>query len=751
MNKVKTKNRSAEIEALIREMTLEEKAALCGGDGHWHTNAIKRLGLDRAMMTDGPHGLRKVVQADGKTVQVPAACFPTASALAASWNPDVLAAAAGAIADEARAEGVSMVLGPGVNMKRSPLCGRNFEYFSEDPYLAGKLASAYIQAMQSKGVGSCIKHFACNNQETRRFTVSANVRERALRELYLPAFELAIKAAKPAAVMESYNRINGTHVSESKWLLTDILRGEWGYEGMVVSDWEAVNDRPASLLAGLDLEMPDSFGDGRTRIIEAVKDGHISEETLNTAVRRILNFIFAYAPDKDAAPRDPEKSYAAALRCARECMVLLKNDGMLPLAKGSPLAVIGGAKTMRYQSSGSSKVTGSPKNDALAAIERENGLPATYVSFEEGAEAAVKAARHCGRALLFLGLPESFEAEGADRRHMRLPDTQLEIAKAVALAVPDCAVVLTCGAPVELPFAEAVRSILLTYLCGDAAAEALAELLFGRQNPSGKLAESFPLSLSDTPAFLNFPGDGDECDYAEDIYIGYRYYEKRGVPVRYPFGHGLSYTSFAYRDLTVSGTAVRFTVKNTGPCDGFETTQVYAGQNTPKRALPVKALCGFQKLFLKAGEEKEVEIELSLRPLEYWDARERRYILPDGSWTVYVGASSADIRLRGALEIKGDAPGAKPVDRNTLLCDIMREECYAPVREIFAGAMLSNTDFAKLCGEYGCTEQNPALRPRLGFALRQAVYFNPEFSETVLQRTICACNERLFGHVKEDV
>ncbi len=739
------------IEKLLCEMTLEEKAALCGGEGLWHTKAVERLGLDSVMMTDGPHGLRKVMQENGQAVRVPATCFPTASALAASWNPDVLAAAADTIAAEAEAEDVSLVLGPGVNMKRSPLCGRNFEYFSEDPYLAGELASAYIQTMQKRGVGSCVKHFACNNQETRRFTVSANLSERALREIYLPAFELAIKEAKPAAVMEAYNRINGTHAAEAKWLLTDILRGEWGYDGIVVSDWEAVSDRVASLFAGLDLEMPDSLGNGKAEILKAVKEARISEEVLDTAVRRILNFILKYKREKPGAPRNAEKNYEAALCCARECMVLLKNDGMLPLAKGAPLAVIGEAKAIRIQGSGSSKVVGSPKNDALAAIEGKNGAPVTYVSFEDGVAAAVEAAKRCGRALLFLGLPESFEAEGADRKHMHLPDEQIKLFEAVSAAVPDCAVILTCGAPVELPFADSARALLLTYLCGDAAAEALSELVFGEQNPSGKLAETFPATLADTPAFLNFPGDGDECSYAEDIYIGYRYYDKRNLAVRYPFGHGLSYASFAYGDLSVSGATVRFTVKNTGDRDGFETAQVYAGKNAPTLSLPVKALCGFKKLFLRAGEEKTVEIELAERPLTYWSADERRYILPGGEYTVYVGASSADIRLSGKTTLKGDKPKTKPVDRNTLLVDVIRRECYAPIREIFAGAMLSNTDFEKQCAEYGCTEKNPVVRRRMGYALRQTFYFNPQFCEDTLQQTIKACNERLTEAIKEEI
>lgn len=737
------------VDEQLDKMTTEEKANLCDGKGTWHTHGVERLGIDEVMMTDGPHGLRKMVNTDGKWSTVHATCLPTASALAASWNRAVAALAAETIAADANAEGVSIVLGPGVNMKRSPLCGRNFEYFSEDPYFAGSFAAAYINAMQACGVGSCIKHFAVNNQETRRFTVSANVAQRPLHETYLRAFEIAISESHPDAVMESYNRINGLHAAESEWLLDGILRKRWGYKGVVMSDWEAVNDRVLALRAGLDLEMPTSHGNGRRMIVEAVENGSLSEEILNRSARRVLELAMRRKPSKTQPRHDQALQHEKALRCARECMVLLKNSGALPLSSGEKLAVIGNASALRIQGSGSSKVNvESASTDALSELKKYDDS-IEFLPFESGVDAIASAAKACDKALLFLGLPESLEAEGRDRTNMRLPAEQLETAEAVIAAAKSTVVILTCGSPVELPFADRVDAILLTYLCGEATAEAAAEILFGRTNPSGKLAETFPLRLEDTPSYLNFPGEGDECDYAEGIYIGYRYYEKKKMPVLFPFGHGLSYTEFAYKDMTGDENAVEVTIKNIGDFEGGEAVQVYMAQSNPSVSRPVKELCGYSKVFLAPGEEKRVKIPLDARVFSYFDSDADDFYTPSGDYTLFIGASSADIRGRVAVRVNGDAPRGVRVHRNTCLGDVICDERYATVRECFVTAMLPKGDFKPEYADFGMTEQNPAVRRRMRHTLRQAVYFNPDCTEAVIRNTIAECNRILSENQKK--
>ncbi len=729
-------------EAILDKMTTPEKANLCDGEGSWHTHGVERLGIPGAMMTDGPHGLRKMVMKDGKWSTNAATCMPTASALAASWNRAVAAHAANTIAKDAIAEGVAVVLGPGVNMKRSPLCGRNFEYFSEDPYFAGSFAAAYISAMQQNGVGSCIKHFAVNNQETRRFTVSANVAARPLHETYLRAFEIAIQAAKPEAVMESYNRINGRHAAESRWLLDDLLRGKWGFEGVVMSDWDAVNDRVASLEAGLDLEMPTSHGSGRDYILSALASGKIDESLLDRSARRVLALTTKERPAP--VPVDRAAQHAAALACARECMVLLKNgNGALPLAKGERIAVIGEAEALRYQGSGSSKVVvSSPANNALAEMKKYTDN-ITYVPFADGIDAAVEAAKACGKVVLFLGLPESAEFEGADRKTMALPKEQLELADAALAAAAQSVVVLTCGAPVELPFTDRTDAMLLTYLCGEATAEAAAEILFGETNPSGKIAETFPMRLEDTPSYLNFPGTFDNCDYAEGIYIGYRYYEKKKIPVRFPFGHGLSYTTFAYSNLAGDENAVTLTVKNTGSRAGSEVVQVYMHDNAPYVSRPPKELCGYTKVALAPGEEKRVTIPVERRVYSFYDEARGDFYTRSGDYTLSVGASSADIRAEIVVRVHGDAPNTVRVHRNTYFRDVILDDRYAPARDIFTAAMLPNAARTPENEAFGNTQDNPAIRRRMHYVLRQAVYSNPDCSETLIEETIDACNAAL--------
>ena len=509
-----------------------------------------------------------------------------------------------------------------------------------------------------------------------------------------------------------------------------------------MSDWEAVNDRVASLEAGLDLEMPSSHGGGRDYILAALADGRIDESLLDRSARRVLALATKERPAP--VPIDRAAQHAAALACARECMVLLKNEkDALPLAKGERLAVIGDAEHLRYQGSGSSKVVvESAATDALAEMKKYTDS-ITYVPFADGIDAAVEAAKACDKVILFLGLPESAEFEGADRKTMALPKEQLELADAVLAAAAQSVVVLTCGAPVELPFADRTDAMLLTYLCGEATAEAAAEILFGETNPSGKLAETFPVRLEDTPSYFNFPGTFDNCNYAEGIYIGYRYYEKKKIPVRFPFGHGLSYTTFAYSDLSGDENAVTLTVKNTGKRAGSEIVQVYMHDNAPYVSRPPKELCGYAKVALAPGEEKRVTIPIERRVYSFYDEARGDFCTRSGDYTLSVGADSADIRAEIVVRVHGDAPKPVRVHRNTYFRDVVLDDRYAPARDIFAAAMLPHAERTPENEALGITAENPAVRRRMHYVLRQAFYHNPDCSEALIEETIAACNAAL--------
>lgn len=571
------------VKKIVSQMTLEEKAGMCSGKDFWHLKSVERLGIPEVMVSDGPHGLRKQAEnADhlGINESIKAVCFPTACATACSFDRDLLEEMGSALGKECQAENVSVLLGPAVNIKRSPLCGRNFEYFSEDPYLAGQMAKAHIQGVQKEGVGTSIKHFAANNQEYHRMSASSEVDERTLREIYLAAFETPIKEAKPKTVMCSYNQINGVFASEDPWLLDEVLRKEWGYEGYVMSDWGAVNERVPGLKAGLELEMPASGGETDRQIVEAVKNGTLKEEILDRAVERILNVIFDYVDHKKDEVFDMEKDHALAEKVETESMVLLKNEGILPLKKGSRVAFIGAfAKNPRYQGGGSSHINSFRVTGALEAAEGMADI--TYaegygLEKDEIDEAlvteAVKAAKEAEVAVIFAGLPDAFESEGYDRVHMKMPNCQNHLIQEVCNVQPNLVVVLHNGSPVEMPWADEVKGILEAYLGGQAVGAAEAKILFGDANPCGKLAETIPYKLSDNPSYLNFPGDGETVEYKEGIFVGYRYYDKKEMPVRYPFGYGLSYTEFAYSNLKLDKKSMKDTdtltvsvdVSNTG-------------------------------------------------------------------------------------------------------------------------------------------------------------------------------------------
>ncbi len=653
-----------DIEAILSQMTLEEKATFCTGATPWSTLAIERLGVPSIVMTDGPHGVRRA--SDPRTLSaksLPATCFPTASCTASTWNPALLQRMGEAMAEEAIALNVDILLGPGVNMKRSPLGGRNFEYFSEDPYLAGEMAVALINGIQSKGVGTSIKHYAANNQEFERFTISAEVDERTLREIYLPAFEAAVKRAKPWTVMCSYNKINGTFGSEHRHLLTEILKGEWGFEGVVVSDWGAVRDRVKSLAGGLDLEMPGPKPAHVRALIEAVKSGQVSEEALNESVRRILRLVDQALRTPKGGTFDVDAHHALARQIAAEGMVLLKNNGILPLKEVKKVAVIGrSAREPYFQGGGSSNINPTRVDVPLDELQKQGeGIQWTYAEgyavdeslHPEMIDEAVRIAREADVALIFVALPPSKESEGYDRQDLDLSRQQIALIQAVAKEQPGTVVILNNGAPVVMSeWIDGVAAVLEAWMMGQAGAGAIADILFGKVNPSGKLAETFPVRLADTPAYLNWPGEAGKVRYGEGLYIGYRYYDAKGVPVLFPFGYGLSYTTFAYSNPRVSATTFRdvdgvtvyVDVTNTGKVAGKEIVQVYVHDRQASLSRPVKELKGFAKVELQPGETRTVAIPLDFRAFAFYHPEYNQWITESGEFDILIGASSVDIR-----------------------------------------------------------------------------------------------------------
>lgn len=661
------------IRTLIASLTLEEKASLCSGEDFWNLQGIEGK-VPAVMVTDGPHGLRKQKgDADhvGLNDSAPATCFPTASALASSWDVELLERVGSAIGQEALQEKVGVVLGPGVNMKRSPLCGRNFEYFSEDPLLSGKLGAAFVRGVQGHGVGTSVKHFAANNQESRRMTIDAVIDERTLREIYLAGFEEPVRAAHPMTVMCAYNRVNGVYCSEHRELLTEVLREEWGFTGAVLTDWGAANDRVTGLAAGLDLEMPGNGGVNDRLIVEAVRTGELSVSVLDSAVRRILRIVLSSGAAIEGEHFcDTDAHHALARVAARESAVLLKNDGILPVSPDRRIAVVGRfAKEPRYQGTGSSQIH--PRRldtawDALRAAASQDAVltyaPGYDLEREEADEllirGAVDVAREADVVLLFAGLPGVSESEGFDRDHLELPPAHSELIEAVAAVNPNVVVVLSNGAPVTMPWLDAVPGVLETYLGGQAWGSAAVDLLLGLANPSGKLAETFPRSLDDVPATPNFPGGSATVAYAESVYVGYRYHDSAGIPTLFPFGHGLSYTTYSYDDLDLSVDAerviARFSITNTGERDGGEVAQLYVRDVESTVFRPEKELKGFAKVFLRAGETRRVEIELDRRAFAFWDTGRHAWTVEGGVFEILVGASSHDIRLRGTIEYASD-------------------------------------------------------------------------------------------------
>lgn len=761
-----------DIESVVRSLTLEEKAGLCSGADHWRTKAVERAGIPSLRMSDGPHGLRKqTVGGDhlGLKKSDPATCFPPAVTAACSWDRELVARLAAALGRECAAEGVDVLLGPGVNLKRSPLCGRNFEYYSEDPFLAGELGKAFVEGLQSEGVGACVKHFAANNQENDRFLADSIVDERTLRELYLAAFEPAVVEARCALVMCAYNKLNGTYCSEHGRLLTDILKKEWGHRGIVVSDWGAVNDRVEGLAAGLELQMPPGHYEHDRVIAAAVREGRLPEPILDASVSRSLELAFRLRGADRRTDFDPADHHRLAREALRECIVLLKNDdAVLPLRPSGSLAVIGAfAAEPRFQGGGSSFVTPYRIDNALAALkERAGGSVA--VDYAPGYRMDPPSARYCDEpfssasdtpdpaliaeaaalasrsdaAVVFVGLPVSYESEGHDRSHLRIPEGHRALLEAVAAARPNAVVVLSNGSPVEMPWIGSVKGVVEAYLGGQASGGAIADILFGDANPCGKLAETFPAALSDTPTFLDVPGtDTREVEYREGLFIGYRHYEAKGIRPLFPFGFGLSYTAFAYEGIEIDkdelsdaeSLTVRVRVRNVGERRGKEVVQLYVRDRESSVIRPAKELKGFAKLDLEPGAVGASVFVLGKRAFAHWSVEEGGWRVEDGLFDILCGPSSAQTPLRKTVRVFRADRFRKPYTRNSTLA-----ECLAhPEGRRIVGKLIEAAA-ARFALREGTARYEQTLA---GIPLRCAVsQFGIPFTEAELGETIDRLN-----------
>lgn len=696
------------------DLTLEEKASLTSGADFWTTKAIDRVGIPSVMMTDGPHGLRKQSGSSdhlGLADSVPATCFPPAVGIGSSFDPEIIERVGAAIGVEAAIENVAVVLGPGINIKRSPLCGRNFEYFSEDPIVSGILGAASVRGIQSKGVGTSLKHFAANNQEFDRMRASSDVDPRPLREIYLRGFERVVKDASPWTVMCSYNKLNGVWTSEDPWLLTSVLRDDWGFEGLVVSDWGAVNDRVAGVAAGLDLEMPASGGRTDAQLVAAVRAGTLEESVLDTAASRAIELV-RKAGERPAVdgPLDVDAHHALAREAAGRSIVLLKNEGaLLPLAADQKIAVIGAFATEpRFQGAGSSLINPTRVDKALDELRAVGGENVTYAAgfaVDGGTIAtsgrtandlrteAVGVAGAADVAVLFLGLPAAEESEGFDRDHIDLPADQLAVLDAVLEVNPRVVVVLSNGGVVALPFADRVPAIIESWLLGQAGGGAVADVLYGSVNPSGKLTETVPVRLSDNPSFGNFPGEFGHVRYGEGLLVGYRWYDAKGLDVTFPFGHGLSYTTFAYGPATAEVGAdgdivVRVDITNTGDRDGREVVQVYTALESSIVQRAPRELKAFASVALAAGETRTVELVVRREDLAYWDIRVDRWVVEGGAYTVDVAASSRDIRATVSVELSGDEVHQE-LTMNSSIGDLISHPIAGPVVQQALGGLMA--------------------------------------------------------------
>lgn len=665
---------------IIEKMTIEEKAAFLSGKGEWQTRDFERLGIPSIFCSDGPHGIRKQAGAGdhlGLNASLPATCFPTAATIANSWDEELGETLGETLGEEAMAEGVNVLLGPGLNIKRSPLCGRNFEYFSEDPYLAGKMAASYVRGIQSRGIYACPKHFAVNSQELRRMAMNAVIDERTLREIYLTGFEIAVKEGKAKTIMSAYNEVNGVYANENKHLLNDILRDEWGFDGIVITDWGASNDHALGVAAGSNLEMPNPGLDSARELIAAVESGKIKMEDLDARVDELLDAVLTLHANAKGKSDEFDKNahHQIARRAASESAVLLKNEGnTLPLKAGTKVAVIGDfAFVPRYQGAGSSLVNPT-KIETISEMISSYDLQVVGMSRgysrngEEDAvtkKEALDIAAKADVVLYFFGLNEDSESEGMDRTHMRIPQNQINLLQELGQVNPNLVGIISAGSAIEMPWHHYLKAMLHCYLNGQAGAGAVLDILMGKVNPSGKISETIPRRLEDTPAYRYYPSQERTSEYRESLYVGYRYYDTAKVPVLYPFGFGLSYTSFEYSDIKVTDDKVSFTIKNTGNCDGAEVAQLYVGLPDAKVFRPEKELKGFAKVYLKAGESKEVSIAFDDKTFRYFNVKTNKWEVEDGNYQIMIGASSADIKLTASI-MKAKTTDTTPYDKAEL-------------------------------------------------------------------------------------
>ena len=758
-----------EIRNLISRMTLEEKAGMCSGADFWHLKGVERLGIPSVMVTDGPHGLRKQAEGGdhlGINESEKAVCFPAGCATAASFDRELIKRQGETIGHECQAMNVSTILGPAMNIKRSPLCGRNFEYYSEDPYVSSELAAALIEGVQSKNVGTSAKHFLANNQEKRRMTNSSDVDERTLREIYLASFEGAIKKAKPWTVMSSYNRINGEFVGDSYEYLTKILRDEWGFDGYVVSDWGAVNDRIKALKAGLDLEMPHGSDENDEMIVKAVESGELDEKVLDLTCERIIDIIFRFTQNRDeTAVFDYEADHETAAEVESECMVLLKNENnILPLDASKKIAFIGKyAKTPRYQGGGSSHINSWKVESALDAAKSISGL--ANVTFAQGyqddkdeivkelQDEAVKTAADADVAVLFIGLPDNFESEGYDRKHMNLPNCQNELVQKVLEVQKNVVIVLHNGSPVIMPWKDSVSAILEAYLGGEAVGRATAEILAGIKNPCGRLAETFPLRLEDTPCYLTYGKGFDNADYKEGVFVGYRYYTSRKMQTAFPFGYGLSYTTFEYSNLLLNKkeitdkdtVEVSVKVKNTGSRAGKTVVQLYVEAPKTEVVRPIRELRGFEKIFLEAGEEKTVTFTLDERAFAYWNTLIHDWYAEEGAYKVMIGENADQMCAGEEITVHTTKKLPKAYSLNTCLGELMRDPDAQAVMGPFMQGMAQNQAAAEMAeaqenDESGVVNQEMMAAMMEGMPLRQLLSFVPGIKREMLEQMVDALN-----------
>lgn len=760
-----------DIRQLISKMTLEEKASLCSGADFWHTKEVARLGIPAVAVSDGPHGLRKQDgEADhlGLNESIRAVCFPAGCALAASFDKSLARHLGETLGNECQAENVSTILGPAMNIKRSPLCGRNFEYYSEDPYVSTELGAAYVQGVQSKNVGTSPKHFMANSQEFHRMTSDSVMDERTMRELYLASFEGMVKKGKPWTIMNSYNKLNGTYLCENREILTDILRKEWGFDGYVMTDWGAMNNRIEALKAGCNLEMPSSGGITDAEIVKAVTDGSMDEAILDQACEEFLNIVFRYKENRDtSAVFDREKDHETARMIEEESIVLLKNeDKILPLDSDKKVALIGKyAASPRYQGGGSSHINSFKVESAMDALKgMENVVYAQGyddvqdVTDERLLAEAVETAKNADVAVIFAGLPDNFESEGYDRKHLRMPDCQNRLIEAVADVQPNVIVVLHNGAPVEMPWIGCVKAVLEAYLGGQAVGVAVANVLFGKVNPSGHLPETFPLRLQDTPCYLTYGGENDRSEYTEGVFVGYRYYTSREMPVLFPFGHGLSYTTFEYSNLKINniensikkihvresdGIKVTVDVSNTGNRAGKDVVQLYVSAKDSKVIRPVRELRGFEKVELQPGETKTVSFELDSRAFAYWNKDISDWYVETGAYEIQIGKNAQEILLSAEVEVESEKVIKKVFHINSTLGEIMADPKGKAVLEqaMSAGAMGSGAAEATEGAQADdaiSAEMMAAMMEAM--PLRQMLSFVPGVTRESLEQLVAALN-----------